>query len=51
MGLNPEDYLPLSQENEKRFQEDKGAIDKFIYLSIASLSSWNLFSFSCDKGK
>lgn len=32
MGLNPEDYLPLSQENEKRFQEDKEAIDKFIYL-------------------
>ena len=25
MGLNPEDYLPLSQENEKRFQEDKEA--------------------------
>ena len=32
MGLNPEDYLPLSQENEKRFQEDNEAIDKFIYL-------------------
>ena len=25
LTLNPEDYLPLSQENEKRFQADKDA--------------------------
>ena len=30
LTLNPEDYLPLSQENEKRFQADKDAMPKFI---------------------
>ena len=28
--LNPEDYLPLSQENEKRYQEDIKNLTKFI---------------------
>lgn len=30
LTLNPEDYLPLSQENERRFQADKDAMPKFI---------------------
>lgn len=30
MTLNPEDYLPLSSENEKRYLQDKDALDKFI---------------------
>lgn len=30
--INPDDYLPLSEENEKRFQADKKAIAKFVYL-------------------
>lgn len=28
--LNPDDYLPLSQENEKRFKDDIDALPKFI---------------------
>lgn len=30
LTLNPENYLPLSQENERRFQADKNALSKFI---------------------
>lgn len=30
--INPEDYLPLSEENEKRYQEDKDKLKKFIYV-------------------
>lgn len=30
--LNPEDYLPLSQENEKRYLQDKEAFEKFISI-------------------
>lgn len=30
LTLNPDDYLPLSQENEKRFQTDKDTLKKFI---------------------
>ena len=30
LTLNPDDYLPLSLENEKRFKEDSEALKKFI---------------------
>lgn len=30
LSLNPEDYLPLSEENQDRFQKDKGSMIKFI---------------------
>lgn len=32
LTLNPDDYLPLSVENEKRFNQDKDALPKFVYL-------------------
>lgn len=32
LTINPDDYLPLSVENEKAFQEAKGALTKFVYL-------------------
>lgn len=32
LTINPDDYLPLSVENEKRFQQDRENLDKFIYL-------------------
>lgn len=32
LTLNPDDYLPLSPENEKRFLSDKEALPKFIPL-------------------
>ena len=32
LTLNPEDFLPLSQENEKRFQEAIKNMKKFIPL-------------------
>lgn len=30
--INPDDYLPLSPENEKKFHEAQDALDKFIFL-------------------
>lgn len=30
--INPDDYLPLSEENQKRFEADKSALPKFTYL-------------------
>ena len=41
LTLNPEDYLPLSQENEKRFQADKeaqGASNGGSVLAVPSAS-------------
>lgn len=32
LTINPDDYQPLSLENEKRFQADKEALPKFVYL-------------------
>lgn len=32
LTINPDDYLPLSQANEKRYLADKEALPKFIYL-------------------
>lgn len=34
LTLNPEDFLPLSQENEKRFQEAIKGMKKFIPLLV-----------------
>ena len=38
LTLNPEDFLPLSQENEKRFQEAIKGMKKFICLLYTSPS-------------
>lgn len=32
LTINPDDYLPLSVENEKRYKDDKEALPKFVYL-------------------
>lgn len=32
LTINPDNYLPLSLENEKRFQEDMSGLPKFVYL-------------------
>lgn len=32
LTVNPEDYLPLSQENERKFQNDINSLEKFIPL-------------------
>lgn len=32
LTINPDDYLPLSVENERKFQQDKEGLPKFVYL-------------------
>lgn len=32
LTINPDNYLPLSPENDKRFQADKASLHKFVYL-------------------
>lgn len=32
LTLNPDDYLPLSEANQTRFQKDKASLTKFIYV-------------------
>ena len=37
LTLNPEDFLPLSQENEKRFQEAIKNMKKFIPYLVSGI--------------